>query len=297
MSSHKKHSITLILIAILVIMSSTYKFLFNRTNNSINVLNNANLNDKLIVHYIDIGEGDCELIQMNNKFMLIDAGSGKYKNRVCNYLKSLGVKKIDYIIATHPHEDHIGGMYKIIDSFDIGTFIAPKVTTSTNTFKKMLVALKKKKLSIKTAKGGMIFQLDNNVKCEIVAPNSKKYEKLNDYSVVLKVTYKNSSFLFTGDAEKTSEKEILSKGYNIRSDVLKVGHHGSNTSSTQSFLKAVNPKIAVISCGKGNEYGHPHKNVLKRLNSIGCKIFRTDLDGTIILISDGKSIFKLKNHN
>lgn len=248
--------------------------------------------DNLIVHYLDVGQADSILIQINNKNLLIDGGNREDGDSIIKYLKKQGVEKLDYVVATHPHEDHIGGMAAVVKKFDIGKFYAPKKLSPTKTFENMVLALKEKNLKINEAKPGSSLNLGKNVECKILAPNSAEYDNLNNYSVVIKITYGNTKFLFNGDAHKLSEKEMLSKGYDLSADVLKVGHHGSSSSSSKEFLDKVNPKIAIISCGKNNDYGHPHKETLDELNKRKIKIYRTDKDGTIVLESDGKKIIK-----
>lgn len=246
--------------------------------------------DKLLVHFIDVGQGDSILVQVNNKNLLIDAGP---KNKeVTSYLKKYGVTTLDYVIATHPHEDHIGGMSSVIDSFNIGSFYAPKEISNSNSFKNMVISLNKKKLKITPAKTGEKLNIGKNIICTIIAPNNNSYKEVNNYSVVLKLTYENTSFLFTGDAEALSEEEILKKGFNIKADVLKIGHHGSNSSTSTNFFNEVNPKVSIISCGKGNDYGHPHKETLAKLKNNNTILYRTDLDGTVILESDGNKIIR-----
>lgn len=210
--------------------------------------------------------------------MLIDAGNNDDSDLVVNYLRAQGISKLDYVVGTHPHEDHIGGLDVAINTFDIGNVILPKISHTTKTYKDVLLSIKNKGLKVTTATGGKTFDL-GNAKCEIVAPNGSDYEDLNNYSVVMKVTYGNNSFLFTGDAEDVSENEMLSKGYDLKADLLKVGHHGSHSSTTPQFLKAVSPKYAVISVGTGNKYGHPTQETLSKLNNAGIQVYRTD-DGT-----------------
>lgn len=252
---------------------------------------------EFIVHYIDVGQGDCTLIQTNDKNLLIDAGTPDSSNTLVKYLKKLNIKKIDFIIETHPHADHIGGMKSIIDEFSIGYFFAPKVTENTDVFKNMIISLKEKNIPINTISTSKYLPIDlgPNTKIELYSPANKEYENINNFSPLLKIYYGKTSFLFTGDAESEVEMEVIKSNALLRSDVLKVGHHGSSTSSTDSFLKEVSPKIGIISSGIDNSYGHPSPETLNKLSDLNTKIFRTDEDGTIILTSNGKSIKKYKN--
>lgn len=243
--------------------------------------------ENLKIHYIDVGQGDSELIQVDGKNILIDAGTSDKK--ALNYLKSIGITSIDYVIATHPHEDHIGSMDDVINNFNVGTFYAPKITTTTKTYENMVKALKSKNLKINVPKVGQELSV-GKATLTFLAPNSSKYEDMNNYSVVIKLQYGSKSFIFMGDAEDVSEKEILGKQLDIRADVLKVGHHGSHSSTTQAFLDKVNSKYSVISCEKGNDYGHPHKETIDKLNGKNINVFRTDLQGTIIASSDGEEL-------
>lgn len=249
----------------------------------------------LTIHYINVGQGDCELVQINNINLLIDAGPKDSENKVTSYLKCHGVTNLDYVIATHPHEDHIGGLNMVFQNFKVKTFIAPKIELSATTelYKQLLQTIRSKNMCITVAKSGNFINLGKNIKCEILAPNSCHYDDLNNYSVVLKIVYNNTKFLFTGDAQTESEREMLDLGYDLSCNVLKVGHHGSKTATSNNFLKNVSPAIAIISCGKSNPFGHPHKVTLDKLNNIGCKIFRTDLNGDIVLTSDGLIIKKV----
>lgn len=280
----KKTSCGIILTLILLL-----SFIGCKTSNTAATTYNK---DNLIIHYIDVGQADSILIQIDNKNLLIDAGNKDDSDKLIKYLKDQGVSKLDYVIATHPHEDHIGGMASVVKKYDIGKFYAPKKLSNTATFENMVLALRGKNLKINEAKPGDTLNLGKNVDCKILAPNSSEYDNINNYSVVVKLTYGNTRFLFTGDAHKLNEKEMLSKGYDLSSDVLKVGHHGSSSSSSKEFLDKVKPKIAIISCGKNNDYGHPHKETLDELNQRKIKIYRTDKDGTIVLESDGKNINK-----
>lgn len=243
------------------------------------------------LHFIDVGQGDCMLANLpDNKTMLIDAGAGGQGDTVLGYLKRHKISKIDFLIATHPHEDHIGGMDGVVQRLDIGEIHMPKVSSNTKAFENLLTAVKNKGLKVKTAKAGVVLHDENGLKIEFVAPNGDSYDEINNYSAVTKITYKNTSFLLTGDAEAVSENEIQGGKYNIRADVLKIGHHGSATSSSDGFLKAVSPKVAVISVGEGNSYNHPAPKTIKALEALGIDIYRTDEVGTIIVRSDGESI-------
>lgn len=263
-----------------------------QNNNSVTT-NTSNVTGELKVHFIDVGQADSILIQQGNENMLIDAGNNDDENTLKNYLAGLGVKELKYAIATHPHEDHIGSMDYIMNSLKVGQIYAPKVTASTKTYENLVNAVKNKGMQFKTPTVGEIFYV-GQAKCTILAPNSSTYDDLNNYSIVVKVEFGNNSFLFTGDAEEASEKEMLSNGLSLKADVLKVGHHGSKSSSSNAFLNAVNPKYAVISVGKNNDYGHPNSETLARLNSRKVDVYRTDIHGTVIAVSDGDTI-KIKS--
>ena len=273
----------LLLIALIITLSGCSPVDINNDNNTKD-------NSLLLVHYIDVGQADSILIQVNDKNMLIDAGNKGDVDAVVSYLQKQGVKKLDYVVATHPHEDHIGSMADIIKRFPITEFYAPKKTSTTKTFENMINALNGKKII--TAKAGVKLNLGDNTTAEFLAPNIDKYEEINDYSAVLKLTYGDNKFIFMGDAEKLSEGEILSSSADVSVDVIKVGHHGSSTSSSKEFLDKVSPKTAIISVGKNNDYGHPHKEILAEFKKRSYTVYRTDIDGTIVLQSDGKNIKK-----
>lgn len=239
---------------------------------------------KLNILFFDVGQADCQLIISNGQSLLIDAGNSKDGENIVNAIRALGITKLDYVIGTHVHEDHVGGMSYIIDSFDIGTFYLPYNTTSTtNFYKKLLTSLTNKEITITEANIGDNFQVGNAI-CEIMDVDNSEPENINEESIVVELTYGHKKYLFMGDAEKSNEDKR--KWNDV--DVLKVGHHGSNTSSSQKFLNQVLPEIAVISVGEGNSYGLPKDKVLDRLNKLECAIYRTDRDGTIQLISDGE---------
>lgn len=288
---NKKNRIKLLPIFFIIIVLILFVLAFCKIN--FNKYKEADTTGKLVVHFINVGQGDSILLQSNGENLLIDSGSMCSKNNLLNYLNKTGIKKLDYIIATHPHEDHIGNMSYIIDRYGAKQNIfAPKITSTSASYKAMIKAISDAHKKITVAKAGVSFKLGTDVFCEIIAPNSISYKNTNDYSAVLKVTFDKTSFLFTGDAEKISETEILENNYYINADVLKVGHHGSMSSTSIKFLESVSPKIAIISCGKNNEYGHPHNVTLKKLKDNNIKIFRTDFNGNIVLESDGNKIIQ-----
>ena len=246
---------------------------------------------KLVAHYLDVGQGDSIFIELpNDQTMLIDSGENYHGAAIIEYIKDCGRKKIDYLVGTHPHSDHVGSMAYIIRNFDIGSVYLPDAATNTYTYEKMLEAIKKKGLKVTTAKTGVniLSDSDESLDINILAPSTTKNVKnLNNTSVVLKIKYADTSFLFTGDAEKS---ELKTLNGDLSADVLKVGHHGSDTSTPQTLVDAVKPKIAVISVGKDNDYGHPSAKTLKRLENAGCEIYRTDQQQTVAVTSDGKNI-------
>ena len=251
-------------------------------NDAVKVATKGNLN----VYYFDVGQADSILLANDDKYMLIDAGNNADGKNIVNYLKKLGVKKIDYLVATHAHEDHIGGMDDVINSFNIGTFYMPDVVTTTKTFEDLIIALEDNNVKVDTPNIGDIF-LFGSCKFEVLHLDDDERD-LNNTSIVLRGLYGNNSFLFMGDATSEVEKEILNS--NIDSDVLKVGHHGSRYSSSVNFLKKVTPKYSIISVGEDNSYDHPHSVTFTKLEEVLSSVYRTDIDGTIFVTSDGKDI-------
>lgn len=242
-------------------------------------------NTKLNIVFFNVGQADCELIICDNKTLLIDAGNSKDGENIVNAIRGLGINKLDYVIGTHVHEDHIGGMSYIIDSFDVGTFYLPYNTTSTSNFyKKLLTSLTNKSIAITQANIGDKILLGEGI-CEIMSVNNNEPEDSNEESIVIELNYKNEKYLFMGDAKEKNEE---SREWNDV-DILKVGHHGSNTSSSQKFINQISPEISIISVGKENSYGLPKDKILQRLINIGSLIYRTDEDGTIQLVSDGET--------
>ncbi|MBE6824239.1 MAG: MBL fold metallo-hydrolase [Ruminococcaceae bacterium] len=243
----------------------------------------------LLVHYIDVGQGDSVLLESNNDFVLIDAGEVEYGKSVCDYLKSRGVTSLDYVIATHPHSDHCGGLAEVLKTFETDNFITVETDQQTKTWLNVLYAVRDSNANYIDAKVSSTYAF-GEATFEIMGPYSTNYDNYNDYSVVVKATCGATSFLFTGDAEKAAEKELLSHNAELKADVLKVGHHGSYTSTCNEFLSAIDPTYAVISCGKNNDHGHPHKETINKLDDRGILTYRTDELGTIIASSDKNSV-------
>ena len=244
----------------------------------------------LEVHYIDVGQGDATLIKCGSHAMLIDGGNNNKGTTVQLYLKKQGVESLDYVIGTHPDADHIGGLDVIVYKYNCEKVIMPDYEKDTRTYQELVDVIHDKNMKITYPVVGEQYAL-GEAKFTIIAPNSNSYGgNANDYSVAILLEYGKNRFLFTGDAEEASEAEMLTNGIDISADVYKVAHHGSRSASTQEFLNAVHPKYAVISCGEGNSYGHPHAEVLNRLRSMGVEVFRTDEQGSIIASSDGENI-------
>ena len=241
--------------------------------------------EDLLIDFIDVGQADSILVRNQDKVMIIDAGTNEEGETVVNYLKNLGITKIDYLIGTHPHEDHIGGLDDVINNFDIGQIYMPKIETTTKTFEDVLDAIENKNLTITAPNKGDKIELGQAVGEFMTEPILDK-DNLNVSSLVLRLEFGNTSYLFMGDAEEENEETI----HWPKTDVLKVGHHGSSTSSSESFLEQVQPQYAVIMAGKDNSYGLPKQETIDKLNNIGCEIYRTDEDGTIQMTSDGNAI-------
>lgn len=242
----------------------------------------------LSVTMIDVGQGDSFLLQADGQAMLIDAGEYSTREAVLSSLEAHGVTKIDYLVGTHPHADHIGAMSTVVDSYEIGTVLMPKASSNSKAFLSLLESIDGKGLSITAPKPGDTFSFGEG-SVTVLSPGDKDYDT-NNVSIVLRVLYGDVAFLFTGDAEAVAEKDILAAGYDVSAQVLKVGHHGSSTSTSQAFWDAVSPQIALISCGANNSYGHPHEETIATLESTGCTILRSDLLGEVTLQCDGKTV-------
>ena len=260
------------------------------------LLSGCDKNSNLSIHIIDVGQGDSVLIKTpNKKNILVDAGDDKSEKVVKRYLKKEKIKYLDIVIATHPDSDHIGGLDFIINNFDVGEIYMPNQSVDTLSYKNLINSCNNKNLNIKYLYKGDKINIENNIDLLTLSP-SHIQDDSNLNSIVFKLDYKNKSFLFTGDAEYENEVE-MTNSFNLENiDFIKIGHHGSSSSTNTNFINEVSPDIAAISCGYKNKYGHPHRSTLENLSSLNVKIYRTDLLGDIVFYSDGDIIFTKKNY-
>ena len=255
----------------------------------------AEITSDLQVYFLDMGQGDCELILLpNGQNMLIDGGKASDSERLLEYLSQAKVEAIDYLVATHPHEDHTGVLPAILEKLEVRSIYMPKVTDNSRVFENLLSAIDQKGLTINEAKDGVGIISAPDLRVGFVSPTGYKSREINNYSAVTKLTFGEVTFLFTGDAQKEAENKITA---DIKADVLKVSFHGSNKATSDAFLKRVAPRIAVISNGADNFYGFPSAKVLERLNKAGATVYRTDEQGTIKMTSDGVEILVEENAN
>lgn len=295
MNDKKLNKLIKIIIGLVILIVITIQGnLFDNVSNATASINDSTKSDKIdakvnenfSVSFIDVGQADSVLIRNGNYNMLIDAGNNEDGEKLVNYFKSLGIEEFTYVFATHPHEDHIGGMDDIINNFKIDDYYMSNKLSTTKTFMDVLDALDGRNLKYTVPNKGDTLKLgDANIK--VIYPGDDK-SNINDSSIVLKITYGKNSFLLTGDATSNVERKIYNE--DIKSDVLKVAHHGSSYSSIDVFLDKVKPYYAVISVGKNNIYNHPSNKTLEKLNKRNIKVYRTDLDGTIVFISDGDNL-------
>ena len=286
--SNNKQIVTIISFLIVLATAILGGELFLKTDKNSQAVQTSNtvLSDKLEVNYIDVGQADNILVSNKNETMLIDAGNNENGNDVVKFIKEKGITKINYLVGTHPHADHIGGLDDVINSdLEIENVYMPKIQTNTKTFEDVLDALKNKNLKVTAPKKGDSFKI-GDANCEIMTDSILDNDNLNLSSMVIKLNYGEKTFLFMGDAESENEKTITWPKVNV----LKVGHHGSNTGSSQNFINQIKPEYAIIMAGKDNSYGLPKQKILDRLTKIGAKIFRTDELGTITVVTDGKTI-------
>ena len=244
--------------------------------------------DTATFHFIDVGQGDSILIQSGDTNILIDAGTTQSSSVIYKYLRNLNIDYLDYFIGTHPHEDHLGGAALVLSSIDVGTVFINSDTSSSYFYEKFIDTLINKNIKPILPNLDCVYEI-GPFRIKFLSP-TKDFGNANDNSLVLKVQFDKVTALFTGDAERAVEKELIKAKSNINSDILKVGHHGSRYASSAEFLNAVSPEVSVIQCGSGNSYGHPHEEALQRLENIGSAVLRTDEEGSIVLITDGKTI-------
>lgn len=240
------------------------------------------------VHFIDVGQADCALVMCDGAYMLIDGGNAEDSDLVFSYLKTRGIDHLDYMVATHAHEDHIGGLSGAAYAATVGTALSPVTEGTTKVFKNLVKSLEKQNVTLTVPSVGDTFSL-GSAQVEVLGP-VQEYDEPNDTSIVLRIQYGGTSFLFTGDMESTAEADLVESGARLSATVLKVGHHGSSSSTSYRFLREVLPDYAVISAGTDNKYGHPTEATLSRLEDAEAQIYRTDLHGTVIAESDGTTV-------
>lgn len=290
----KKKDMKKLIVLVILLLSYAYTTLINTENkNQEEPIKERKTEDVIFadentlnVYFIDVGQADSILLENKGHYMLIDAGNNEDGQKLVNYFNEQDIKEFDYVVGTHAHEDHIGGMDDIIKNFKIDNFYMPDAITTTKTFEDVLDALEETNVIFQTPKVNQTFNLQDTTITTLSVTADEK--NLNDTSIVLKVKHGTNTFLFMGDASTKIEKNLLNK--DIKSDVLKVGHHGSRYSTSLEFLKKVSPEYAVISVGENNTYKHPHEEILKRLEEQNIQIYRTDKQGTILAKSNGSII-------
>ncbi|MCI8485144.1 MAG: MBL fold metallo-hydrolase [Lachnospiraceae bacterium] len=246
--------------------------------------------ETLEVHFIDVGQGDATLIRQGKHAMLIDGGDNDQGTTIQSYLQYQGIEKLDYVIGTHPDSDHVGGLDVVMYKFSWDQVILPDLEKDTKTYQDVLKVIRDKGKKITYPVVGDTYML-GSAEFTVTAPVEKDYgDNWNDYSVGILLEFGENRFLFTGDAEEDAEQDMLEEGIELSADVWKAAHHGSDTANTMTFLEKVNPDSVVISCGEGNSYGHPRAGAMNRFRSIGAQVYRTDEQGTIVAVSDGKEI-------
>jgi competence protein ComEC len=250
----------------------------------------ADNDGKLSVYFLDVGQGDSTLVLFSNKSILIDAGEAEMGDRVVSDLKALGVSRIDLLVATHPHSDHIGGMQKVLAAFPVGQVLDSGLPHTSSTYEHFLETIEQKNIPYRVAEQGQTIDIDPSLMIFVLSPPKERFgDDQNTNSVVLRISYGTIAFLMSGDMGGESENTLVRSGYPLDARILKVGHHGSYSSTSSSFLGRVLPETAIIMVGKDNPYGHPHKQTLDLLKEYSVTVYRTDLDGTIVIRSDGMS--------
>lgn len=281
----KRFRTTIIVIIFCVVFFGIYYFKNNKVNTEIDTA----VSESTRIHFVDVGQGDCTIIESNGEYMLIDAGDYDKAEKVSKYIKDLNIDSFKFVIATHPHADHIGSMETIINNYTIDNFIMPNVEATSYSFEGMLKAVESHRLNVIEPVIGNNYSF-GDCSFTIISPYKYDSDNMNNNSVGIKLTHGSDSFLFMGDTEKTVEQKIVDMGRDISCTLYKANHHGSSTSSSEDFLMAMMPEYVVISCGKNNNYGHPHPEILSRYKQLGMKIYRTDESGDIIVTSTGNGL-------
>lgn len=281
---HKRVLIGLLTGFLIIWSISTYFYVKSKSDSIVQDTDGES--KSLKVHFIDVGQGDAIFIDYGDYDILIDAGNNDDGDLVVDYLKKLGTDDIEIMVATHPHADHIGGLDDVLAAFDIENIIDSGKPAETKTYKDYWNAVQLEHANYQED-ANMIFEIDEDLSFEVIEAGDD-FKNTNDDSVITRLHYGDIDFLFTGDAEEEVERVLIEK--NITAHVLKAGHHGSRSSTAQVFLDRVNPLYAIISCGTDNKYGHPHKETLERLNAANIRVFRTDLQGTIVATVEGKTV-------
>jgi len=284
---NKKGKANKIWISVLVVFLGLTSAFFSTSDHSIQEPS-ENILEELVVHFIDVGQGDCTLITCGKEAMLIDAGDNDKGTKIQSYLQKQGIESLKYVICTHPDADHIGGMDVILYKFSCETILMTEEERETNTYRDVADTMKNKRYQKTLPVIGKSYSL-GDAEFMIVGPVHMQ-EDSNNNSIAILLSHGENTFLFTGDAEEEEELDMVESGITLDADVYKAGHHGSRTSSSEKLLEAVSPDYAVISCGEGNSYGHPHSETLNHFRALGIKVFRTDEQGTIIAVSDGREI-------
>lgn len=295
----KKHSPLFIILAIILVLGyfvldymGVIPQMPEETETQANIIETAPevTDGEVLFHFIDVGQGDAILITTTDGNMLIDTSIKSQRDELDAYLKAAGIETIDYLVLTHPDADHIGNADYIIENYDIKNILLPDCVSTSDTFERMLTAMENSDANIINPEPGYVFYL-GALQNTVLAPLDE-YKDVNDMSIVIKAVFGDASVMLSGDAEKYSEADIVEKwsAEALDSDLLKVGHHGSETSTTDAFLEKVSPTIAVISCGEGNKYGHPRPLLLDRLEAAGITVYRTDVHGTVVFRTDGKEL-------
>lgn len=275
-----------VMVALLFILQNTD--LFTKPNRPV-----SNPSGSCSVHFIDVGQGDCTLICAGDETLLIDAGENNKGDEVLLYLNRLGITKLNYVIGTHAHSDHIGGLDTVINAIEVENIILSdlpeKMIPTTKTYTDLLESIVQRNVNLIAAEPKATYNIGGGT-LTLLSPVDDDYKDLNDFSIVSRFDFGNKSILVTGDAEEKAEKDIMQSGAYLNADILKVGHHGSDTSSSKAFLEAVSPEVAVIEVGVGNKYGHPMAETFTKLNVLKAKVYRTDLNGSVVATIDGDKI-------